>query len=60
MWGESERGVSYHFGAEVIRSFLEKNDLDLICRAHQVVEFGYEFFAQKQLVTVFSAPNYCG
>eukprot|EP01047_Picozoa_sp_COSAG01_P057382 COSAG01_NODE_6627_length_3571_cov_2.801843_4_plen_144_part_00 len=26
----------------------------------QVVEAGYEFFAQRQLVTIFSAPNYCG
>ena len=26
----------------------------------QVVEDGYEFFANRQLVTVFSAPNYCG
>lgn len=34
--------------------------MDLICRAHQVVEQGYEFFASRQLVTVFSAPNYCG
>jgi serine/threonine-protein phosphatase PP1 catalytic subunit len=25
-----------------------------------VVEDGYEFFAKKKLVTVFSAPNYCG
>jgi hypothetical protein len=25
-----------------------------------VVEDGYEFFARRQLVTVFSAPNYCG
>ena len=24
------------------------------------MENGYEFFAQRKLVTVFSAPNYCG
>lgn len=52
--------MSFVFGQEVIFSFLRKNDLDLICRAHQVVEDGYEFFAKKQLVTIFSAPNYCG
>lgn len=28
--------------------------------AVQVVEDGYEFFAKRQLVTIFSAPNYCG
>lgn len=28
--------------------------------APQVVEDGYEFFAKRQLVTLFSAPNYCG
>lgn len=26
----------------------------------QVVEDGYELFANRQLVTIFSAPNYCG
>ncbi len=26
----------------------------------QVVEDGYEFFAKRQLVTLFSDPNYCG
>eukprot|EP01017_Pseudomicrothorax_dubius_P027967 TRINITY_DN3281_c0_g1_i2.p1 TRINITY_DN3281_c0_g1~~TRINITY_DN3281_c0_g1_i2.p1 ORF type:complete len:335 (+),score=79.38 TRINITY_DN3281_c0_g1_i2:65-1069(+) len=59
-WGENERGVSSVFGADVVAAFLKKHDLDLICRAHQVVEDGYEFFAKRQLVTLFSAPNYCG
>ena len=44
----------------MVKSFLRNHDLDLICRAHQVVEDGYEFFAARKLVTVFSAPNYCG
>lgn len=59
-WAENERGVSYIYGPEIVSMFLKKHDLDLICRAHQVVEDGYEFFAKRQLVTVFSAPNYCG
>jgi len=59
-WAPSDRGVSYIFGADVIREFLDKHDLDLICRAHQVVEDGYEFQADRKLVTIFSAPNYCG
>lgn len=32
----------------------------LTCFRSQVVEDGYEFFAKRQLVTLFSAPNYCG
>ena len=59
-WGENERGVSVTFSPQVVEEFLEKHDLDLVCRAHQVVENGYEFFANRQLVTLFSAPNYCG
>ena len=40
--------------------FCEKNDIDLICRGHLVVDDGYEFFADRKLITIFSAPNYCG
>ena len=43
-WGTNERGISYTFSKDVVREFCEKNDLDLICRAHQVVEESYEFF----------------
>jgi len=59
-WGTNDRGVSYTFGPDIIEKFLDRHDLDLICRAHQVVEDGYEFMADRKLVTVFSAPNYCG
>jgi len=59
-WEESDRGVSFIFGPDVVGNFLKKHDMDLICRAHQVVEDGYEFFAKRQLITLFSAPNYCG
>jgi len=59
-WGENDRGVSFTFGEDIVGQFLNRHDLDLICRAHQVVEDGYEFFAQRQLITLFSAPNYCG
>merc|ERR1712046_100102 len=59
-WRENDRGVSYTFGSDIVSKFLDEHDLDLVCRAHQVVEDGYEFYAKRQLVTLFSAPNYCG
>jgi len=59
-WVENDRGVSFSFGPDVAATFNLRHNLDLIVRAHQVVEDGYEFFAGRQLVTLFSAPNYCG
>ena len=59
-WAPNNRGISVLFNENLIEKAIDELDIDLICRAHQVVENGYEFFAQRQLVTVFSAPNYCG
>ncbi|RLV90189.1 Serine/threonine-protein phosphatase PP-Z1 [Spathaspora sp. JA1] len=59
-WEDNERGVSYVFSKVAINKFLAKFGFDLVCRAHMVVEDGYEFFNDRTLVTVFSAPNYCG
>lgn len=58
-WIGNDRGVSWMFGKNAVENFLKKHDLDLICRAHQVVEDGYEFLFNRKLVTLFSAPNYC-
>lgn len=59
-WTDNDRGVSYKFNEQVVSAFCERHEIDLICRAHQVVANGYQFYADRRLVTVFSAPNYCG
>ncbi|CAI2351056.1 unnamed protein product [Caenorhabditis sp. 36 PRJEB53466] len=56
----SPRGASSVFGPLALRKFLKKLNLRMVIRAHQVVEDGYEFFDDRRLVTIFSAPNYCG
>jgi serine/threonine-protein phosphatase PP1 catalytic subunit len=59
-WADNDRGVSYCFGKNVLDKFCKKFGFDLVARGHMVVEDGYEFFGHRKLVTVFSAPNYCG
>jgi serine/threonine-protein phosphatase PP1 catalytic subunit len=59
-FGENERNVSVTFSKNVVEEFTKNNGLDLICRAHQVVEEGFQFFAGMKLVTIFTAPNYMG
>jgi serine/threonine-protein phosphatase PP1 catalytic subunit len=59
--GSEEGNIpGFTFGPDVVSQFLKKHDMDLIVRSNQVVEDGYEFFANRQLVTIFSAPNYKG
>ncbi|CAP28175.1 Protein CBG08329 [Caenorhabditis briggsae] len=59
-YAPSSRGASSVFGSQALREFLKRLNLRLVIRAHQVVEDGYEFFDNRRLITVFSAPNYCG
>lgn len=62
-------------GPDIVNQFCEKHGIDLIVRAHQVVQDGYDFFCDRKLVrwprplldsapslkvTIFSAPHYCG
>nr|CAD2188273.1 unnamed protein product [Meloidogyne enterolobii] len=59
-WKSSPRGCSYLFGDDILSDACRKLDVDVIVRAHQVVQDGYEIHPTQKLVTVFSAPNYCG
>uniref|UniRef100_A0A1I7UR89 protein-serine/threonine phosphatase n=1 Tax=Caenorhabditis tropicalis TaxID=1561998 RepID=A0A1I7UR89_9PELO len=56
----STRGIGHVFGENALTETMNRLGVQLVARAHQVVQDGYEFFCNKKLVTIFSAPNYCG
>ncbi|KAI9667415.1 MAG: hypothetical protein M1821_000230 [Bathelium mastoideum] len=59
-WAVSPRGAGWLFGDKVSSEFNHVNGLQLIARAHQLVNEGYKYhFKDKDVVTVWSAPNYC-
>ncbi|PGH17435.1 serine/threonine-protein phosphatase [Polytolypa hystricis UAMH7299] len=59
-WAVSPRGAGWIFGSKVADEFCHVNGLNLIARAHQLVNEGYKYhFPSQNVVTVWSAPNYC-
>lgn len=58
-WGVSPRGAGFLFGSDVVQQFIQTNNLNLICRAHQLVMEGWKSHFNDTVITVWSAPNYC-
>ncbi|EDQ92961.1 uncharacterized protein MONBRDRAFT_17180 [Monosiga brevicollis MX1] len=58
-WAMSPRGAGFLFGASVASQFNERNNLHFIARAHQLVMEGYKWHFTEEVLTVWSAPNYC-
>lgn len=58
-WNLSPRGAGYNFGQDVSEAFNHRNGLILVSRAHQLVMEGYNWSHETNVVTIFSAPNYC-
>ena len=58
-WGISPRGAGYLFGGDACRHFNRQNGLGFVCRAHQLVMEGYRWMFNHNLLTIWSAPNYC-
>ena len=59
-WGMNPRGAGYTFGQDIAEQFNHTNNLRMIARAHQLMMEGYTTTHNKNVSTIFSAPNYCG
>jgi serine/threonine-protein phosphatase 2B catalytic subunit len=61
----STRGCSYLYGSSAVTSFLKRNKLISVIRAHEVQLDGYKMHRWggatgfPSVITIFSAPNYC-
>ncbi|MFX1279944.1 MAG: metallophosphoesterase [Promethearchaeota archaeon] len=52
-------GIKF-FGEDVFETFLNKNNLSFILRAHECFPEGYRWFFHKRLLSIFSSANYRG
>ena len=58
-WAINSRGAGYTWGYDCSEEFLHINNLKFISRAHQLIMKGYNWCHNRQVLSIFSAPNYC-
>ena len=60
-WGQAPRpkyGGDYIFGGDITQKFNHENNLNMIIRSKTLADNGYFWLHNKQILSVFSAPNY--
>lgn len=58
---QSIRGIRPRcFGRDILSGFLQKNGLSLMIRGHSALKQGYKWWFGKDLLSLFSTPEYCG
>ncbi|THD20934.1 Serine/threonine-protein phosphatase [Fasciola hepatica] len=57
-WTRNPCGLGYLFGPKEVRSFCERFNLALMIRSNDLVSGGFEFFADKRLISIFTAPGF--
>jgi len=69
LWNDPREGVEKHsysmrgdgiyiYGQEVVDNFLEKNNLKMIIRAHEVFPDGYAYLFNKKLLSLFTSEDF--
>ena len=53
-------GNIFKFGNDRVQKFLSDNRMGLLIRSHECVMEGFERNGQNEMITVFSATDYCG
>lgn len=61
-YGRNTRGSSTTYGVQAVENFLNMNGMNLLVRAHEFAENGYEMAFGKDpiVLTVFSSSDYIG
>jgi hypothetical protein len=51
-------GYGYEYREKIIETFLKRNQFNMVITGNQILKQGYEYFANEQLLSLFSAISY--
>lgn len=54
----NRRGIFWTFGRDVFDGFMQKNNLELFIRGHNVQKPGYRYFFDNRLISIFTSGDF--